>query len=242
MYMENLLNSLFDIEISQASKVKSGTLVARTYASLRDNIISGHLKPNTKLRIEGLREHYKVGAGTLREALGLLVADALVVTQGQKGFRVAPMSAENFYDIAELRILLESKALRSSINNGNDQWEALVISTLYTLSKAEKRLLSGTPEDGDYWLSCNKDFHEALLSKCTSRWTLHFLHILWGQGDRYRRVSFAHYPGARDVHGEHDAIKEAAIARDCDKAIELLVQHINAGNEIVGKALENNLL
>ncbi len=65
------------------------TLVEAAYRSLRRNIIEGRLSPGEKLRIEHIKNDYGVGGATLREALSLLTSDALVVSQGQRGFRVA---------------------------------------------------------------------------------------------------------------------------------------------------------
>ncbi len=72
-----------------AAEVASRTLIERAYAQLRDDIIEGRLAPGEKLRVEHLKEHYRVGAGTLREAITQLVSDALVVAEGQRGFRRA---------------------------------------------------------------------------------------------------------------------------------------------------------
>ena len=85
------------------------TLVEGAYQRLRRDIIEGVHPPGEKLRVEHLKDQYEVGAGTLREALLLLVTDALVVAQGQRGFRVAPISIEDFEDITRTRILLETQ-------------------------------------------------------------------------------------------------------------------------------------
>src|SRR5690606_24731038 len=91
------------------------TLVGTAYRSLRRDIIEGRLAPGSKLRVEHLKDSYGVGAGTLREALALLVSDALVVAQDQRGFHVKPMSMADFHDITQTRILLECEALRQSM-------------------------------------------------------------------------------------------------------------------------------
>ncbi|MCK9507192.1 MAG: GntR family transcriptional regulator, partial [Pigmentiphaga sp.] len=98
--------------LGQAPSSIPKTLVESAYAALRRDIIEGKLMPGLKLRVEHLKDDYGVGAGTLREALALLVSDALVLTQGQRGFRVAPISAEDFEDITRNRMLLECEALR----------------------------------------------------------------------------------------------------------------------------------
>jgi DNA-binding GntR family transcriptional regulator len=72
---------------------------------------------------EHLKKSYGVGTGTLREALALLATDALVTVQDQRGFRVAPISIGDFYDITETRVLLECDALRATIQTGKDAWE-----------------------------------------------------------------------------------------------------------------------
>jgi len=68
------------------------TLVERAYLSLRHDIVCGKLVGGERLRVEHLKDQYEVGAGTLREALSLLVSDALVTSEGQRGFRVASIS------------------------------------------------------------------------------------------------------------------------------------------------------
>jgi DNA-binding GntR family transcriptional regulator len=40
--------------------------------------------------VEHLKDHYEVGAGTLREALALLLSDALVVAEGSAAFASRP--------------------------------------------------------------------------------------------------------------------------------------------------------
>ncbi len=54
------------------SLVESGTssgaktLIERTYAQLREDILTGSLAPGEKLLVEHLKDRYNVGAGTLR--------------------------------------------------------------------------------------------------------------------------------------------------------------------------------
>ena len=100
--------------LSQAKKAPESpvakTLVESAYGALRRDVIEGKLAPGSKLRVEHLKDEYGVSAGTLREALSLLVSDALVVAHGQRGFRVKPISISDFGDITQTRILLETDA------------------------------------------------------------------------------------------------------------------------------------
>ena len=205
------------------------TLIERAYEQLRTDIIEGRLVPGEKLRVEHLKDQYEVGAGTLREALLLLVTDALVVAQGQRGFRVSPISIEDFEDITRTRILLETQALRQSIALGGEDWEAGVVAAFHRLSRAEQKL--GDDEDyvqaaAEDWEKRNRGFHDALIAASPSRWMRHFQNILYQQSERYRRISLFRKPVPRDVHAEHQALFDAALARDTDRATTILTEHI----------------
>lgn len=207
------------------------TLVSAAYVALRKDIIQGRLAPGSRLRVEHLKDEYHVGAGTLREALALLAADALVVIKGQRGFRVAEMSYSDFADITETRVTLECRALRLSIRNGDDEWEGALSSAFHMLSLSEERLRDG-PGTFDDWEAANKRFHEALISRSASPWTQHFLRILYNQAERYRRLLVSNRPDFRNVHEEHHAIFTAALARDENAACELLSSHIRFNLEL----------
>jgi GntR family carbon starvation induced transcriptional regulator len=205
---------------------RSKSLVESAYARLRRDIIEGRLAPGSRLRVEHLKDSYGVGAGTLREALALLVSDALVVSHSQRGFHVTPISISDFHDITQTRIMLETEALRQSIRDGDDIWESRVIAAFHRLSRAEERLVKSPAEEFGQWEERNRDFHVALISACTSRWTHYFLGLLYRQAERYRRLVITRQPIPRDLHNEHQIIFEATLERDADRAAAILSQHI----------------
>jgi len=201
------------------------TLVESAYRKLRRDIVEGQLLPGEKLRVEHLKNDYGVGSGTLREALSLLISDALVISQGQRGFWVAPMSLTDFEDITRTRAMLECEALKLSIAHGDDAWEGDLMAAFHRLSRAEEKL--GEEGSRDEWEERNRVFHETLISAAPSRWIKHFLAILYRQSERYRRLSMYSRPIPRDIHVEHSEILEATLARDAKRASEVLVQHIS---------------
>jgi DNA-binding GntR family transcriptional regulator len=222
---------------SNASEPK--TLVESAYHALRRDIIEGRLAPGTKLRVEHLKNDYGVGAGTLREALSLLISDALVVSQGQRGFRVAPVSLDDFADITRTRVMLECEALRQSMAAGDDAWEAELIVAFHRLSKAEEKL--GETGARIEWEERNKIFHEVLIAACPSRWIKHFLSLLYRQAGRYRHLSLSLAPIPRNIHAEHEALFNAVMARDAAKATEIMTEHIELTFQSV-QALPEDLL
>jgi DNA-binding GntR family transcriptional regulator len=163
------------------------TLAERAYLSLRHDVICGKLAPGEKLRVEHLKDQYQVGASTLREALSLLVSDALVTAEGQRGFRVAPISLTDLEDVTNTRVMLETEALRQSIRKGDARWEALLTSSYQLLTQSEvlPEMQPDAPEPLQ-WEIRNKNFHDALISAHDSPWTKYMLAILYRHGERYR--------------------------------------------------------
>ena len=114
-------NNFFWAELDSSSEPRSQ--IESAYLQLREAIIEGRHAPGERLRVEHLKDQYNVGAGTLREALALLVSDSLVVSQSQRGFRVAPMSLADIEDLTRTRTVLECAAFRDSMQLGDDEWE-----------------------------------------------------------------------------------------------------------------------
>ena len=78
------------------------------YRRIRADIIFGRLRPDQKLRLEAMkRDDYGVSVSTLREILSRLSSEGFVIAEGRRGFEVAPVSAANLKELAELRLLLE---------------------------------------------------------------------------------------------------------------------------------------
>lgn len=212
------------------------TLFEAAYRKLRRDIIEGRLQPGERLRVEHLKDRYAVSAGTLREALALLVSDRLVVARGHRGFSVTPMSLGDLEDLTRTRMLLECESLRVSIGRGTDEWEAALVSAFHRLSRAEERLQGNPAAAFDEWESRNRQFHEALVGACDSAWLRRLRTLLYHQTERYRRLSALKGPPPISVHAEHREIFEAAIARDVPRATRALGSHIERALTVIRSA------
>jgi DNA-binding GntR family transcriptional regulator len=204
------------------AKTNGKTLSESAYDRLRGDIIRGQLEPEAKLRIDELRRHYATGASPLREALNRLAGEGFVTTEGQRGFRVAPISLKDLQDITRLRILLECEAITDSMRLGDDVWESNIVAAFHRLSKLDVRLEYGFPE----WELRNQAFHEALIAACDSTWLLKFRRTLYEQHKRYRLISILEQDATRDVLSEHEAIMSAALKRDTRTACAATEAHI----------------
>lgn len=207
------------------------------YVRLRGDIVKGILPPSQPLRLEGLKKTYGAGFSPLREALSRLQAERLVVAAPLKGFVVAPLSLDRMWDTIETRILIECQALRKSIAAGDDDWEGSVISALHALTRQMKRMQEKdrSAEEGQMALETrHRAFHRALIAACGSEWLLDLAETLYTATERYRYPSLRLREGQkpdRDIRAEHEAIAEAAIARDANHASVLLERHFRLTGE-----------
>lgn len=201
------------------------------YRRLRSDIVNGHLKPLEKLKLEQMRETYGASVSTLREILNRLAVEELVTAEGQRGFRVAPVSREDLRDLADLRILLEATALRRSIEGGDLDWEGSVVSAHYKLSIVEKELISGNSASVAQWVRYDWGFHHATISACEQQVLMQTHSSVF---DRYARYHML----VLDFRGEavaedHARLRDLVLTRDTDAAVALLVRHIESGLEHV---------
>ena len=226
------MNDRTDDSRSQPSAA-GGPVMEATYARLRLDILSGSLAPGTKLKLDQLRTRYDTGINTLRETLSRLVADGLVQGEGQRGFTVVPASLTDLRDITDVRRMLESEAARRSMERADLEWEARLVAAYHKLSKIELIVDDDQARWGGTLEEYNREFHQALISACGSRWLLHLFGVMYDQSLRYRMLALRtkNFPRAQSRQ-EHKAILEAALQRDCDRVIEVLSVHITKGLEL----------
>jgi DNA-binding GntR family transcriptional regulator len=201
-------------------------LTVATYERLRADVLSCRLQPGQKLIISDLSDALEVSPGAIREALSRLTSEGLVISETQRGFRVAPISVKELRDLTEVRIHIETLCLQSSIANGDVSWEAQVIAAHHELSRIPLRVPGDPQVINEEWAQAHAKFHSAILSSCENVWLIRLHDQLYAQSERYRRLSKPLSREKRSVGKEHQALMQAVISRDVKKAIKLLADHL----------------
>lgn len=209
------------------------TLTERVYAGVRADILAGRHQPGARLRFAALSQQYDVSTAVVREALIRLAERHLLVLAPNQGFRVVEISRQDLIDLTEVRVLIEGRALRLSVEKGDMEWEAGVVSTHHVLARTP--LYSG---DGagttDEWAAAHNAFHEALGAGCGNARLVGMTHLLRDSSELYRQLSVkAPSERERDVAGEHRALMELAVARRADDAVESLRQHLQRTTDLL---------
>lgn len=217
----------------QAGKTQIGKTRANdVFARMREDIISCDFRPGEKLRFEPLRERYEVSFSTLREALSRLEGVGLVVSQGQRGYVVSPVSIADLEDLTDMRVLIEREALRRSMKYGDDTWEAGLLSSFYRMDRLQDRLETEYYKSEE-WTALHGQFHSALVQACRSPTMLEMRATLFERAHRYRRMSSQFRTKWRPKAVEHKAIMDAALDRSESLALDLIDRHIRETTENV---------
>jgi len=209
------------LESAEMKSTKASRLVDR----IRESILSGELRPGTKINLDHLRREFKVSLSPLREALARLIAVGLVELHNNRGYTVAPVSLANLAEITRLRVEFEGLALSSAIELGDVNWESEVMRCLHRINRSDRD--PADPKTLEAWEHAHRDFHMSLLAGCRMPLLLNFCLVLHNLNDRYRRVFLVRSGGDRNVATEHSEIAQGAVARDSVYACEKLRDHIH---------------
>lgn len=195
------------------------------YRRIRRDIVFGRLAPGQKLTLDRMKESYEVSVSTLRELLNRLVSEGLIIAEAARGFEVMPVSADNLRQIASMRVLLESHALKESFDAGDMEWEGSVVAAHHKLASIEKKMAAGVRADAETWKRYDWEFHHALIAACGSRVLLDTHATIYDRYLRYQILA-ALYRGEA-ASGEHRTLLESALARDFKRAQKTLATHVH---------------
>jgi DNA-binding GntR family transcriptional regulator len=237
--MNKLLGSA---ELALTADGGSRTLASALVGRVTADIIDCRLVPGERLRLPELSARYECGISPLREALARLSSTGLVVLEDQKGFRVSPVSREDLVELTEVRTEIECMALTRSIQRGDVEWEARLVSAHHKLSRLDYAKSPNSRELSSEWELAHQEFHLALVSACQSRWLMQFRNTLAQQTARYRRLIVTIGMGKRNVAEEHAQILAAALGRDANRAGALIAAHFSKTAEVVLSADDTEVM
>ncbi|MGP6420883.1 GntR family transcriptional regulator [Pseudomonas putida] len=196
--------------------------------TLRSAILDGRLPCGTALRQQDLADLFGVSRMPVREALRQLEAQELLSVTTHKGAVVAPLIQGDATETYELRILLESEAMRQSI--------PLLTSADHALAA---RYIEELEIQHDYSEigRLNRLFHMALYSKAPNRRLLRLVEDGLNEEERFLRFNLEAMGLGKLSQEDHRAMLQAVIARDVELSVKLLTHHLNRGVEVITRYL-----
>lgn len=101
--------------IIEAARRQQSTAQEVVLEAVREAILTNVLEPGARLRQEELAELFGTSRIPVREALRALEYEGLVRSEPHRGFTVTSLDADDVEEVYELRVLLESEAVRLAI-------------------------------------------------------------------------------------------------------------------------------
>lgn len=202
-------------------------------------MLDGKVRPGERLKPADLGETFNVSVGVVREALTRLAEQRLVISTHNQGFRVVSLSQQELVDLTEVRVTVESLALRLAAERGDLRWESEVLAAHHRMANTPRRSTEQPDLMTDEWSAAHRAFHTTLIQACGVTTLLEFCDQLSDTMELYRRWSAPASRGRRDVAGEHRRLMETVLARDPEAAMAALRDHYEGTTRIV---LDSGLL
>ena len=185
------------------------TITERVQEQLRDMILSGALKPGSRIDQASLATRFEASLVPIREALARLQSSGLVRIVPRRGVFVAPLSVDELVDIYHMREVLEEQAARLAAPRLTDE----DIAQVAQLARQQDELADSA--DYEAFLDRNRELHFTIYLAAGRPYLLQVIAQLWDHSTRYRRLQLQVIPErARKSMWETFAIVAACRRRD----------------------------
>ena len=197
------------------------------YQSTRAQILDGTYPPGAPLRLNRLAEENEVSLIPVREALRLLESERFVISEINKGARVAPLSMQSLEDLYRVRTLVEVEALRLATDSMDPEF---INSLDVTITEAVRKLEANEIEKG---LILHRAFHDSIYALSGSEWLCHMVEVLWAHSDRYIHLASLQQNFVCSVDDHHHAIIDCLLNKDVEGAAKSLAMDLQGTVELL---------
>ena len=197
------------------------------YRAIKEAILLGEYKPDDRLVLKDLCDSLSLSVIPVRESLNNLEKDGLVTQVPHQGFRVAPLSVNEFEELLAIRFSLEITALPHSIKNiTENQILHLASLTEEMFSYWEKNRDSpATSKTRKAFMTMNKELHVGI---ATASQLIHLPGMLirvFDLSHRYMNI-MENIVGIREIDvREHVEMVRLIRERDEEKLKKILETH-----------------
>ena len=192
--------------------------------TLRNAILDGRLPCGTAMRQQELASLFGVSRMPVREALRQLEAQSLLHVVMHKGAVVAPLIEDNSAETYELRMLLESEALRMSIP----------LLTESDIPEADA-LIHALEQEKDYTEigRLNRLFHMTLYGKAPNQRLLKLVEHGLNEEERFLRFNLEAMGLGETSQEDHRELLQLVAQKKVGESILTLRNHLMRGMEVI---------
>lgn len=194
------------------------------YKKIRDAILKGIIKPGEKLSEAELAQTLAVSRTPIREAIRQLAQTGIVQLVPRKGAYVALPTEKDVYDLYEVRIALETIAVKIMCKNPPKE-EELIHFKEYFLSVDRDT-------DSNALLEQDTAFHSFLHESCDNRFLNQFLMEAFDLIQLCRHYSIVGV-NLKESAMEHVKIIDAILVGREEEAAQLLRVHLQGARDVL---------
>jgi len=190
---------------------RSTSLSEEAHDLLRRDIVTCALAPGERVVQAQLAQKYGIGLTPIREAMQRLVHERFLSLVGGSGYIVTPISYADICEVYDMRIVLETSAVRMAIERGSDAELSAI---------AEAADFSYTFGDVPSYLEFahrNVNFHLSIAAVSRNQRLVDWLSQLLDQSQRVLFVGVSSADVSSASRHEHLLIAESLCARDTER-------------------------
>ncbi len=195
--------------------------VERLYFDLRDRAMRYEFRPGTRINEQALGREFGVSRAPLREALNRLVAEGLLDFVMNKGFFRKNISVDEVFDLYQVRIALERRAIFLALQRASDA-EIETVRQYWT----EVMSRSSDMSSEDFSLA-DEEFHRRLVALARNKELSAFMEVVTRRIHIARHIDIQQSAWNAKAFDAHFEILQLMQERKKDAALECITEHID---------------
>ncbi len=212
-------------------KVVKRSLVDEIYSVLRDRIIEVAMEPGTRIDVQRLIGEFEVSETPVRVALAKLAHEGFVKLLPRRGYFVIKLTKKDIKEIYDLRILLESYAIDTAIENIDP-----AILKKICADFAKLREIDDARKKEKESLKIDQWFHLEIVRNCDNKRAQELFYRIYD----FARISQKMHKRIDQDIDEHTAVIKALLDKKKEEARKFLVQHLENAREASLEVLDES--
>lgn len=204
------------------------------FLTLRKSILKGELQPGERLMEIQLANKLGVSRTPIREAIRMLEHEGLVVMKPRRGAQVAKITVQELDDVLEVRKSLEMLAIEKACERMTEE----DMQAMRDAAKEFEYVVEDKENDVTALAEADVEFHDTIYRGTGNRRLIQILGNLREQMYRFRIEYLKEGDVRETLAEEHEEILKAIEARDEERAVRLISEHIDNQH----RAINDNIL
>lgn len=209
------------------------TMAEEMAEELRRQILTGELALGAPLPQTQLAAQFGTSTTPVREALRILRRDGLIIGESHQRVVVFRPTLDDLQENSQIRIVLERLATDLAVPR-------LTGADFRELRRLLEAMAATSPTDAVNYPPLNRQFHMTIYQAANTPRLLTLIEELRNAAVGYLRIFANATPDATGPQREHEAIYDACLAGNPDKASALMAEHLRHTLTTVSAQLEKS--